>query len=152
MGIVSKFVGLSPHMRLALVIAPLLAVGGYVATDMYKEADVPDEQVYRLQAQGDCHLASGNSCSFSGMGLDATLAVEGTAEGGTAVLVQTSLPVKQVMLEAAGTTSTTPRSMANVADGEGWRLELPHALSGYEELHIVFSTRRAFLFLETGVD
>ncbi len=151
MGLVSKFVGLSPHLRLALVIAPLLTVGGYVLVDMYEEADAPDEQVFRLVSEGECRLSSGVPCKFSGMGLDVLLEATPSAEGGTRLDLDTSLAVRQVMLEAVGSASVPPSSMAGDGKGLSWSKTLPHSLSSYDELHVVFSTRRAFLFLETEV-
>lgn len=48
------------HQKLAIVIAPFLGIGGYVAADYYMIAQereaAAQPKLYQLEAQGDCNL------------------------------------------------------------------------------------------------
>ena len=46
------------HTKLALVIAPFLAIGGYGATDYYMRNKTHDEQLLKLNLDGNCNLTS----------------------------------------------------------------------------------------------
>jgi hypothetical protein len=46
------------HTKLALIIAPFLAIGGYGATDYYMRNKSHDEQLLKLNLEGECNLTS----------------------------------------------------------------------------------------------
>ena len=46
------------HTKLALVIAPFLAIGGYGATDYYMRNKTHEEQLLKLNLEQDCNLTT----------------------------------------------------------------------------------------------
>lgn len=61
------FLGLPAHLRIAIIIAPFIAIGGYGLTDLWLTKDQPKQQntvaMQALQLQGECWLAT-NQCSL----------------------------------------------------------------------------------------
>lgn len=52
------------HTKLALIIAPFLAIGGYGATDYYMRNKNHDEQLLKLNLEDNCNLTS-HPCKLS---------------------------------------------------------------------------------------
>lgn len=55
---------MNKHKKTAIIIAPFLAIGGYVAAGYYADAQVNKEQFLRLVPEGECKLLEGK-CKFS---------------------------------------------------------------------------------------
>ncbi len=45
------------HTKIAIIIAPFLAVGGYIAADYYDEITKRNENLFELEVQGQCNLS-----------------------------------------------------------------------------------------------
>ena len=80
------------HTRLAIVLAPFLLVGGYVASDQYMEYKANEPKVFQLVTQDECNIQSGKCILESG-----ELLVSISDEDGI-TKVNTSFPVDSVML------------------------------------------------------
>jgi len=50
-------------MKLAIVIAPFLLVGGYIAADYYSELQSEKKNLFKLVVQGSCNIIA-NQCSL----------------------------------------------------------------------------------------
>ena len=89
--------------KLAIVIAPFLAIGGYIATGYFlKGEEQDDEQLLKLQLNEACNLST-VPCKLSAEGLSLEL----SDNNGTTRLVS-SYPLERVMisfLDQAGTES-----------------------------------------------
>ncbi|MDO6761946.1 hypothetical protein [Agarivorans sp. 1_MG-2023] len=44
------------HTKLALLVMPFLAVGGYIASDIYLEHDADKDRIYQLSTFGHCDI------------------------------------------------------------------------------------------------
>jgi hypothetical protein len=44
------------HTKLALLVMPFLAIGGYIASDIYLEHDAQQDRVYQLVTSGHCDI------------------------------------------------------------------------------------------------
>lgn len=44
------------HTKLALLVMPFLAIGGYIASDIYLEHDAQQDRVYQLETSGHCDI------------------------------------------------------------------------------------------------
>lgn len=55
---------LTPHMKLAIFIAPFLLVGGYIAGDLYEEKKAESRNLFKLVVQGECDIVA-DSCSLT---------------------------------------------------------------------------------------
>ena len=61
------------HKKVAIIVAPFLAIGGYVATDYYTQYKKNNTQnLFKLSVTDDCDLAS-NRCELTGGGLELKL-------------------------------------------------------------------------------
>ncbi|MFK5985495.1 MAG: hypothetical protein QM479_08720 [Pseudomonadota bacterium] len=47
---------MTPHTKIAIVIAPFLLIGGYIAADYYKEITAAQKNLFQLEVQGTCDI------------------------------------------------------------------------------------------------
>ena len=74
---------MSPHLKIAIIVAPLLLVGGYIAADFYQsskeqdylEAEAQKTAAYQLVADAACNLPAGD-CVLSKNDLLLTVSVD----------------------------------------------------------------------------
>ncbi|MFD2167377.1 hypothetical protein ACFSJY_14075 [Thalassotalea euphylliae] len=52
------------HQKIAIFIAPFLAIGGYIASDYYLEHKASEEKVFQLVPEGHCDVIN-ESCVLS---------------------------------------------------------------------------------------
>lgn len=45
------------HTKIAIIIAPFLIVGGYIAADYYAEEQNKNKNLFKLRVQGQCNLS-----------------------------------------------------------------------------------------------
>ncbi len=60
------------HKKTAIIVAPFLAIGGYVATDYYTQYERSAQQLYKLSVTNNCDLAN-DRCELTGGGLSLRL-------------------------------------------------------------------------------
>lgn len=62
------YLSLSPHMRIAIIMAPFLAIGGYGLADLWESKKAPevkkDVAMQQLFVEGQCKLSAGK-CTLS---------------------------------------------------------------------------------------
>lgn len=70
------FLGLSLHTRIAILVAPIMAIGGYGLMDMWLNKDRPRQEhrveMQRLVAEGQCLLAT-NQCNLAYQGMKVSM-------------------------------------------------------------------------------
>lgn len=59
---------MNKHKRLAIIIAPFLAIGGYIATDYYQTFQADKKRLHTLAVEGSCDINQGK-CLLKGAGL-----------------------------------------------------------------------------------
>ncbi|HPQ94059.1 MAG: hypothetical protein KDI44_14800 [Thiothrix sp.] len=79
------YLGLHPHVRIALVIAPFLVILGYGLVDIWLKPDTPEASrqevsVQPLEPLGECRLKSGE-CRFRYGDLEVSLQRAGSTAG-----------------------------------------------------------------------
>lgn len=52
---------MNKHTKLALLIAPLLILGGYIASDLYVENQAEKTRIFQLESSGNCDVIN-KSC------------------------------------------------------------------------------------------
>ena len=78
--------------KIAIILAPFLLVGGWVATDLYEESRSDPTQLFELTAAGDCRLFDGDCILQSG-----DMQVNVTDTGGL-TRINSSFPADRVAL------------------------------------------------------
>ncbi len=151
MGLIRKYTQLSPHLRLALIVAPLLLVGGYLLAGFYQPGpdDKPNDAPRALQLSGSCRLP-GEVCRL----LHREIAVNvGAEQQGkiTEIYLATSVPLQGAVV---GLENTTPVTMTTRGSLKRWKARLLRPLRPGDHLHLALVTRdhRYFADLPTTPD
>jgi len=57
---------MNKHTKTALIIAPFLAIGGYIAAGYYADIQINKERTFVLSPQGQCQIKQGNCLLSNG--------------------------------------------------------------------------------------
>ena len=144
MNLLGKFFGMSAHMRLAVMIAPLLLVGGYIVADFIEEKTQANERVFPLELAEVCNLQT-STCQFGVADFIVRLSAQESGAG-TRLTLTTSEAVKAVNLEmlASGGTMQPTAMTPDANDVNLWHLDSTLPLRAIYEVHMVVSTGKAF--------
>lgn len=147
MSLVGKFFGMSAHMKMAMIIAPLLLIGGWGIADYWESRKKASDQVFEMDKIGACNLTK-DPCQFRILEFDAQLSALAGQAGGSVIELSTSEPVKAVNLEVVSLNGAeAPRAMsADESNVNRWVLESSAPVSGLTGFNMVISTGEAFLF------
>ncbi len=122
MGLIRRYTTANPHLKIALVVAPLLAVGGYIAADLYssqrEEAPAPKDQPLRIE--GTCRLVGG-VCKLLHREIAVNLGAESDPAGGVWIYLRASIPIEGALLALD---DAPPRPMTRRGDATRWKLHL----------------------------
>ncbi len=138
MGLIRKYTRLSPHLRLALILAPLLAVGGYILAGFYQpgSGDEPDDGPRPLQLSGNCRLPEG-VCKLLHREIAVNVGAEQQGEA-TEIYLATSVPLEGAVV---GLENATPVTMTTRGSLKRWKARLSRPLRPGDHLHLALVTR-----------
>lgn len=131
------------HITTAFIVAPILAILSYFATD-YIVSDIPsvaeDGQSYSLLARPNCRYQSGK-CTLVNGDLEIRLNLLKLDTGETVLQANTSHPLKGVRValvnQAQVNQETPPLAFAKVDEkGTSWRLQMTEAHLAADEIRI----------------
>jgi len=57
---------MNKHVKLAFMVAPILAIVGFIAADFYEESEAAKDKIVQLVAQGGCDIVNKNCLLVSG--------------------------------------------------------------------------------------
>lgn len=57
---------MNKHMKLAFMVAPILAIVGFIAADFYEENEASQEKIVQLVPEGHCDIVNKNCVLISG--------------------------------------------------------------------------------------
>ncbi len=60
------------HTKIAILIAPFLIIGGYIAADYYQQQQTKSRNIFKLSLQGSCDLTR-NPCTLTDKQLTLTI-------------------------------------------------------------------------------
>jgi len=120
MGLVKRFYQSNRHVKLAIILAPLLAIGGYILAGIYLDDKIDTQPgVDRpLTLQPDCHLLTG-ICELLHREIAVNIAIE-EKDGRQLFYLSSSTPIQGV-LAAFG--DNPPLPMHSRGDTKKWVLE-----------------------------
>ena len=138
------------HIIVAMIVAPVLAVIAYFATD-YTLSEKPEKAVagqsYPLLAKSNCRYESGK-CTLKNGQLELTLTA--TAEGGGhyTLHMQSDFPLRQATLALTeGKVENTPRDMTPVdKNRQAWELPIQPSNPSNDSLRLVVITENSSYF------
>lgn len=145
MNLLGKYFSMSAHTRLALILAPMLLVGGYIVADYIESRETEKDKVHFLTLSEPCRLG-GSACVFRISEFDATLTAS-PSSGGSRILLLTSEPIKAVNLEMLGSSGNeTPTAMTpDSGDLNKWYLDSALTIEQLRGVNMVISTGKVFL-------
>ncbi|WP_456375814.1 hypothetical protein [Thiolapillus sp.] len=148
MGLVKRFYQSNRHVKLAIILAPMLAIGAYILTGIYLDERIENRPLADkpLKLQPDCHLLS-DVCELLHREIAVNIAVE-NKEGKTLLYLSASTPVKGVLVAFA---DTPPQAMFNRGDPEKWVLPVTQDISAGSRLKLVISGEKKRYFAEIPV-
>lgn len=127
------FLGLPLHLRIAIMAAPVLAIGGYGLMDLWVTKEQPAEQkeqiaMQPLQLQGDCLLAT-NQCVLQHERMKVSLMRQDSGKPGIVrleITPDTNIRGIQMSLVQAGEEHMVV--VDSTPDGNLWFAEFPDKL------------------------
>ncbi|BAO43991.1 hypothetical protein [Thiolapillus brandeum] len=150
MGLIKRFYQSNRHVKLAIILAPMLAIGGYILTGIYLDdrIDAQPTMDKPLALQPDCHLLSG-VCELLHREIAVNVAMEN--EGGQRLFyLSTSTPIKGTLV--AFTDQQAPRPMhRRGGDNRKWVLEIREPIHEGQRVKLVISGNKHRYFAEIPV-
>jgi hypothetical protein len=116
----------NPHLKLAIVIAPLLAIGGWGLAEMYWSHTHPDAAA-RLAPRRACNMRV-KACRLKAGDLQLFIRGEFNERGLRAVRIDSSMPLDTVLISIAPLHAERDRPVRlRSTDGRTWRARLAGA-------------------------
>lgn len=131
------FFGLNRHLRIAILIAPFLGIGGYGLADYFLAPKQEREtQFFELVAEGQCNLTI-NQCKFKHEKLEVSLVREAASEEGLLRIdVRTNQPLRGVKFALVQGGTEQKLYAEQTVTLQNWIAEFPqHAL---KSRHVTF--------------
>lgn len=129
------------HMTTAMVVAPLLAIVSYFATD-YIVSDLPvnaaQGESYALVARSNCRYQSGQ-CTFRNGELEVEFQLVQSGDGQSVLKARSSHPLQgaQVALVGQENSNVQPVMLEKSDDsGERWAVPINGSVEGKNELRV----------------
>lgn len=146
----------SKHTIAALIIAPLLSIGGYFMLDAFvgEKPHVAEKgQSYPLIALPNCRYSSGK-CTMKNNEFKIDLTPAESGVGVVNVALTTAFPLqaaKMALVQHADEVGE-PQAMRSVdKEGKQWQITLPGESQDGSQLRLVLVASDAFYFGETGL-
>ncbi|WP_457667573.1 hypothetical protein [Thiolapillus sp.] len=133
------------HIKLAIILAPLLAIGGYILTGILLEEkiDAQPGTAKAMTLQPDCHLLS-DKCELLHREIAANIAIE-EKRGKQIVYLATSVAIRGALLSAG---DSRPQPMTNRGTAKRWKLELDHSVAEGTPVRLALAGKKHQYFAE----
>jgi hypothetical protein len=148
MGLVKRFYQSNRHVKLAIILAPMLAIGAYILAGIYLDKRIETQPLADkpLKLQPDCHLLS-DVCELLHREIAVNIAVEND-RGQPLFYLSTSTPIKGV-LAAFG--DSRPRAMLSRGDPRKWVLTVTEGIPEGSRVKLAISGDKNRYFAEVPV-
>jgi hypothetical protein len=121
------------HLKIAFIVAPFLAIGGYAVMDQYDyyQKKKLAKALYTLKAEGACVLSSG-ACVLKNESLTVSLSsAAAETNGDVPMYLESSVALAGGKLGFGDEGAEIPqRSLQQLQDDQHWRVGLPQAAIG----------------------
>lgn len=144
------------HIVAAMIIAPILAIISYFATD-YAIGERPQAvevgQSYALIARSNCRYASG-VCTLVNGDLEVKISLTHGSNGSSFIQANSSLPLDGIRLALTSGETEFPAVSMNAlsTDALHWESELPMASSKADGLRVAMQSTGAVFYASVGTD
>jgi galactose mutarotase-like enzyme len=145
---------MNKHQKIAVLIAPFLMIGGYIAADYYllskhtsldkKFEQQEQQQAHRLVLKETCELSK-SPCVLTKDTLAVTLSLSASKQ---ILYVVTNHPADGVQLAL---NMAKPKSLTRLNDGKYWKISNPSGLD-INKLRLAASINQHFYYTEINFD
>ncbi len=145
MKLLKRFYQSGRHVKLAVILAPLLAIGGYILTGIYLDEKIEEQPgiTKALMLQPDCHLLTG-VCELLHREIAANIAIE-EKQGKQLVYLASSVPLKGILLSVG---DGEPASMLSRGTAKRWVLELQQPVTENTVIRLAIAGGKNRFFAE----
>jgi hypothetical protein len=149
MGLIKRFYQSNRHVKLAIILAPILAIGGYILTGIYLDDKIDAQPTMDkpLALQPDCHLLTG-VCELLHREIAVNVAVE-EKNGQQLFYLSTSTPIKGALV--AFSDRQEPRPLYRRGDKRKWVLDIRDPVHQGQRAKLVISGDKHRYFAEIPV-
>ena len=135
---------MNQHIKLAIVIAPFLAIGGYIATDYYDTYQVNKKRYHTLTVEGQCDIDTGQ-CLLKGAGLILEFSKKGEVTN-----LETNVPLDTATIGMLG--SDEPTNLTPDASKKNWSVNTSAYMNSVKAegnaIRVLVSAKDHFFFSE----
>ncbi len=104
------------HKKLAFIVAPFLAIGGYIAADYYDRSQVDKKRYHSLKVEGQCNIDRG-PCLLKGAGLVVEYTVKGELTN-----IEANHELTTAAIGMSGDSDRNPYNLTPKADQKNWTI------------------------------
>jgi len=135
---------MNQHIKLAIVIAPFLAIGGYIATDYYDTYQVNKKRYHTLTVEGQCDIDTG-PCLLKGAGLILEFSKKGEVTN-----LETNVPLDTAAIGMLGSDEHT--NLTPDASKKNWSVNTSAYMNSVKAegnaIRVLVSAKDHFFFSE----
>ncbi len=133
------------HVKLAVILAPLLAIGGYILTGIYLDEKIEEQPgaAKAMMLQPGCHLLTG-VCELLHREIAANIAIE-EKQGKQFVYLASSVALQGVLLSVD---DSKPASMLSRGSAKRWVLELQQPVTENAVIRLAIAGGKNRFFAE----
>ena len=107
---------MNKHKKLAFIVAPFLAIGGYIAADYYDRFQVDKKRYHTLKIEGKCDIDQG-PCLLKGAGLILEYTIVGELTN-----IEANHPLGAAAIGMKGGEVEKPFSLEPKIDKKNWTI------------------------------
>ncbi len=104
------------HTKTAIMVAPFLAIGGYIATDYYDQYKTDQKRYHNITIQGECDVASG-PCTLEGAGLILEYTINDQMTN-----LESNYPLTTAAIGMKGIAEDKPYNLTPSGDQKNWQI------------------------------
>jgi len=127
---------MNKHTKLGIIVAPFLAIGGYIAADYYQQHKMEKKIYHNLLVEGKCDIDQG-SCLLKAYGLILKYTVQ---DGVTNIESNHPLATAQIgMADETGVDS--PKDLVPDTERKNWKIKKTEYFSGKKSVILSATTK-----------
>lgn len=107
---------MNKHIKLAILIAPFLAIGGYIATDYYDNYKIDQKRYHKISVEGNCDVKQGK-CLLKGAGLLLEFSTTGDITN-----LESSYPLDSAAIGLKGDEKNKPHNLKPDSNRKNWTI------------------------------
>ncbi len=149
MGFIKHFYQSNRHLKLAIILAPLLAIGAYVITGIYLDRKIAEHpgSAQALHLQPGCRLLS-NVCELLHREIAINIALESDADGKQWFYLSSSTPISGALVSFE---NRQPLPLLSRGDARKWVVETRQPVQPKSMAQLAVTTPKNRFFAEIPI-